>query len=79
MEYKEFIFEGVRVRTALFPEKRREMHAYLTPTMRSDAGTQIAALSEAASRLMRETGLCPVFKRWLLSDPANQRQLVSVW
>lgn len=49
------------------------MHAYLTPAPGRDAATQINGIREAARKLAHDAGLVPVFKRWLLSDPSNQR------
>lgn len=76
MQYSETTYEGVRICSALFPGRRREMHAYLTPTQASDKENGIKAICRAADRLIQESGLRPVFKRWLMSDATNQRNLI---
>ncbi|MDE6696291.1 MAG: hypothetical protein K2K25_05375 [Muribaculaceae bacterium] len=76
MEYHKTIYDGVITTYALFNEGRKEMHAYFTPTARLYATTQINSIREAVRKLAIATGLVPVFKRWLLSDPSNQRSLL---
>ena len=61
---------------ALFDTGRKEAHAYIIPSLGSDAPTQICGICEAVRKLVSDTGMTPVFKRWLLSDPANQRPLL---
>lgn len=77
MKYHTNIYNGVTATYAFFNEGRKEMHAYFSPTAGRDAATQINSICEAARKLARDTGLVPVFKRWLLSDPSNQRSLLA--
>ncbi len=77
MKYLRFKYDGADATVALFDKGRKEAHAYLTV---SDPATgtsdQITALLKGSERLLEETGMRPVFKRYLLSDPANQMQLL---
>ena len=60
---------------AVFDEGRKQAHAYITPTSLSGhSSSQIDAINSAASKLADEIGLKPVFRRYLLSDPSNQKQ-----
>lgn len=73
MEYRNFKYAGAEATIALFEEGRKEAHAYITVTRTdADASTQLTAILMAASRLIEDTDMTPVFKRYLLSDPANQ-------
>ncbi len=76
MKYLNTLYDGAKATYALFEEGRKEMHAYITPTAGRDAASQIHSIQEAVRKLANETGLTPVFKRWLLSDPSNQRVLL---
>ena len=76
MEYLNFKYDGAEAKMALFDTGRKEAHAYIIPSTGHDAATQIRSISEAVRKLMSDTGMTPVFKRWLLSDPANQRHLL---
>ncbi|MDE7096318.1 MAG: hypothetical protein K2O47_02370, partial [Muribaculaceae bacterium] len=76
MKYLDYIYDDVKATCALFEEGRRQMHAYILPDAGKDAHAQIHAIREALKRLVSDTGLFPVFKRWLLSDPANQRNYI---
>ncbi|MDE7409815.1 MAG: hypothetical protein K2N09_07310 [Muribaculaceae bacterium] len=73
MKYLNFKYDGTEATVALFGEGRKEAHAYILPESKSvNASVQIKAINNAAIKLAAETGLKPVFKRYLLSDPSNQ-------
>lgn len=73
MKYLDFKYDGAYARIALFDEGRKEGHVYIIPTSPvEDAASQIKAITDAAVRLAADTCLKPAFKRYLLSDPANQ-------
>ncbi len=75
MKYHKFKYDGADAMVALFDNGRKEAHAYILPaSVSDDASSQIKAIALAAQRLAADTGLRPVFKRYLLSDPANQTQ-----
>ena len=76
MKYLNFKYDGANAKVALFDTGRKEAHAYIIPTVGNDAATQIRSICESVSKLVSDTGMTPVFKRWLLSDPANQRPLL---
>lgn len=73
MKYLNFKYDGAEASIALFETGRREAHAYITVAdTDADAAAQITAIVNGAERLIKDTGMRPVFKRYLLSDPANQ-------
>lgn len=73
MEYHHSKYAGADAQLSFFPYGRREGHVYISPSDPSeDAELQLRHIAEAAHRVASETGLCPVFMRWLLSDPTNQ-------
>ena len=73
MKYLNFKYDDAEAVVAVFDEGRKQAHAYIAPSSSSDdASSQIMALNAASQRLADEIGLKPVFKRYLLSDPANQ-------
>ena len=75
MKYLNIKYDGAEAVVALFENGRKEAHAYITPTSGSgNASSQIMAIDTAVKMLADETGLKPVFKRYLLSDPSNQTQ-----
>lgn len=75
MEYLRFKYDGADATVALFDKGRKQAHAYLTVSDSDvNAADQINALIKGAARLIADTGMWPVFKRYLLSDPANQTQ-----
>lgn len=75
MEYLRFKYDGADATVALFNEGRKEAHAYLTVTDTGvSAAEQINALIKGTSKLIADLDMKPVFKRYLLSDPANQTQ-----
>ncbi|MDE5839910.1 MAG: hypothetical protein K2H49_03220 [Muribaculaceae bacterium] len=76
MRYLEYIYDNAKATCAFFGEGRREMHAYILPDTGQDVAAQINGIRGALKKLVSETGLFPVFKRWLLSDPSNQRHLL---
>ena len=77
MKYQNIKYIGAEATVALFETGRKEAHAYILPSdTEAGAETQIKAIAEAADRLAADTGLTPVFKRYLLSDPSNQMRLL---
>lgn len=73
MEYLDLTYEGAKAQVALFDNGRKEAHAYIaSATPSPNAFSQIKAINDAARKLAAESGLRPVFKRYLLSDPVNQ-------
>ncbi len=85
MEYFETQYTDVKVRGAVFMPKDAdaserlggEVHLIVTVTApEASAVRQLERLSEGATLAARELGMKPVFKRWLLSDPANQFDLL---
>lgn len=76
MRYLNFKYDWAEAKVALFDTGRKEAHAYIIPSAGNDAATQIRSIREAVCKLMSDIGMTPVFKRWLLSDPANQRPLL---
>ena len=77
MNYQNIKYEGADAAIALFDKGRKEAHAYITVSdTDADTASQIKAICRAAERLASDTGLTPVFKRYLLSDPANQVNLL---
>lgn len=75
MQYLNFKYDGAEATIALFETGRKEAHAYITVADNdTDAATQVTAIAKAAERLIEDMNLKPVFKRYLLSDPANQTQ-----
>ncbi|MDE6057483.1 MAG: hypothetical protein K2F93_05670, partial [Muribaculaceae bacterium] len=76
MKYQNIKYIGAEATVALFETGRKEAHAYILPSdTEAGAEAQIKAIAEAADRLAADTGLTPVFKRYLLSDPSNQMRL----
>ncbi len=77
MKYLRFKYDGADATIALFDKGRKEAHAYITISdSERGASEQISALLKASERLIADTGMRPAFKRYLLSDPANQTQLL---
>ena len=77
MKYQNIKYIGAEASVAFFETGRKEAHAYIFPSdTEAGAEAQIKALGEAAERLAADTGLTPVFKRYLLSDPSNQMRLL---
>ncbi len=75
MEYINFKYDGADAMVALFDNGRKEAHAYIAVSdPEGGVSEQIAALIEGSERIVADTGLRPVFKRYLLSDPSNQMQ-----
>ncbi len=75
MKYLRFKYDGADATVALFDKGRKQAHAYITVSdTGANATEQINALLKGVSRLIVDTGMRPVFKRYLLSDPANQTQ-----
>lgn len=79
MEYSEFQYSDAKVCLAFFGNGRREAHAIITPLVSSkDSSAQIRDITDAAGKLIADTGLVPAFKRYLLSDPSNQAQYLPL-
>lgn len=79
MKYLNFKYDGAEAMVALFDNGRKEAHAYIVPSSSYDNPTsQIKAINKAAQKLAAETGLTPVFKRYLMSDPTNQTQYLPL-
>lgn len=76
MRYQVFRYDGALAQTALFDAGRKEAHVYISSCSTHDIATQIAAVSAAAFDLSAKLGMRPVFRRWLLSDPANQTAML---
>ncbi len=72
MKYINLKYDGAEAMIALFDNGRKEAHAYIIPDAGVDATAQIKYICHAVDSVAHETGLTPVFKRWLLSDPSNQ-------
>lgn len=78
MKYLDFKYDGVDAKVALFDNGRKEAHAYMTVAATEvAAAAQIQAIIEGASRLAADMDMRPVFKRYLLSDPANQAKYLT--
>lgn len=76
MEYNEYRLDGVLCRIASFSVGRREAHAVLTVAYPGNARDEISRLSRAATTISEETGMCPAFMRWMLSDATNQASFI---
>lgn len=76
MKYLNFKYDGAEALLSLFDNGRKEAHAYIIPSADRDAAKQINSICQAVDRLACDLKMVPVFKRWLLSDPANQRSLL---
>ncbi len=75
MKYLRFKYDGADATVALFDRGRKEAHAYITVSdTEAAADDQLRAVIKGGTRLLDDTGMRPVFKRYLLSDPANQTQ-----
>ncbi len=73
MNYQRLKYNGADATVALFDTGRRQAHAYITVSdTKADTSSQITAILSAASRLIEDIDMQPVFKRYLLSDPTNQ-------
>ncbi len=77
MKYQRFKYDGADATVALFDTGRKQAHAYITVSdPKADTSSQIKAILKAASKLIEDTAMQPVFKRYLLSDPANQAEFL---
>lgn len=76
MKYTQLKYPGVNVSLAVFDTNRQEAHAMLTPDHSGDAAMQLAEIVNATNNLVKDTGLRPVFKRYLLSDASCQWELL---
>lgn len=77
MIYNTYISEGARVTSALFDCGRREAHAIIAAKKEMTFGEQLNAVEKAAAVYARSVGMTPVFKRYFLSDAANQAHLIN--
>lgn len=69
INYKLFTYNGAEAQTALCGD---ELHCIITPSAGLRFNDQVAAVSEAARHLQEYFDMKPVFKRYFLSDVANQ-------
>lgn len=76
MKYTNLKYPGVKISLSTFDGNRSEGHAIITSDHGGDAATQIAEITRAAESLVSDTGLKPVFKRYLLSDASGQWSLL---
>lgn len=76
MKYTNLKYPGVNISLSTFDGNRSEGHAIITSDHGGDAATQIAEITRAAESLVSDTGLKPVFKRYLLSDASGQWSLL---
>ena len=88
MKYSEIRYNGATARLAQFGEEtgavrdglshiRREAHAIITFTGDgSDVDIQLKTLAATAEHIGEESGMTPVFERYMLSDPSNQAVLL---
>lgn len=75
MKYLNLKYDGADATIALFESGRKEAHAYITVAdSDANASSQLTAIVKAAAKLIEDINMKPVFKRYLLSDPANQTQ-----
>ncbi len=77
MKYINFSYENSAAEVAVFNENRAEAHAIIHAVAGKPFGQQLEAVLGAAKLLGIELGgLSPVFKRYFLSDAANQSALL---
>ena len=72
IKYKTFTYNGAEAHTALFDEGRREAHCIISPAAGLMFTNQLEAVLEAERHLSEYFGMKTVFKRYFLSDVANQ-------
>ena len=78
MIYTKTDFDGAVAATATFAGHRSEAHAIIRTTLAGHPfHEQLRAISLAAAGLENQLGMRPVFKRYFLSDPANQMPLLG--
>ncbi len=76
IKYKTFTYSGAEAQTALFDEGRCEAHCIISPAAGLMFANQLEAVLEAERHLEEYFGMKSVFKRYFLSDVANQAQLL---
>lgn len=77
MDYSSYRYPGASVSLAVFGHGRREAHAIVTAEGGAPFGEQLSAVCGAIDSLTDATrGMTPVWKRWFLSDIANQYALL---
>ena len=76
MRYIEIELPGTYVKLSLFDRNRKEAHAILMCEPTHDVKSQFINLINAVKSLSSSLGMDPVFKRYFLSDAANQSHLL---
>lgn len=76
IKYKTFTYNGAEANTALFDEGRREAHCIISPAVGLTFTNQLEAVLDAERHLCEYFGMKSVFKRYFLSDVANQAQFL---
>ncbi len=82
VRYYKIEYSGALALVALYDIGRREAHAIITPissyspTQDNFASCQIEQINRAAEDIAVKYSLTPVFKRYFLSDVANQSELL---
>lgn len=79
IQYKTFIYGDAEAQTALFAEGRRELHCIITPSAGLRFADQLAASLEAERHLQDYFGMKVVFKRYFLTDAANQASMLPAY
>ena len=73
MKFSTLKYSGATAEVALFPDGRAEAHAMIHASGARPFAAQLESVVNAASALANDLGaLQPVFKRYFLSDAANQ-------
>lgn len=76
MHYEKTVKDGVSVATSSIEGKRGELHVMIRVEGGIPFADQLGKVCDALETLTAATGMSPVFKRYFLSDPANQAQLL---
>lgn len=73
IKYKTFTYSGAEAQTARFAEGRQEVHCIISPCADLMFADQLKAVLDAERHLEDYFGMKSVFKRYFLSDAANQK------
>lgn len=73
ISHQTFTYDGAEAETALCGD---QLHCIITPSVGLRFEHQIASVSEAVSHLSEYFQMTPVFKRYFLSDIANQASML---
>ncbi|MDE7111764.1 MAG: hypothetical protein K2O38_07680 [Muribaculaceae bacterium] len=76
VKYKTFTYSGAEAQTALFEYGRKEVHCIISPNQGLMFADQLDAVLTAERHLEKYFGMTTVFKRYFLSDAANQASLL---